>query len=700
MSRPILIPIWKKAPFSRLLLPLITGILLQWYLQISLVNIAIALVAFTAAFLLFLGFPMALRFKLQAVQGLVIQLMLLALGALITWQQDIRHQKSWYGNFYNDSCYLVVRIDEPLVEKTRSFKADAYAESIIANGQAIPCKGKLLLYFAKDSFKKELRYGDRIVIHKTLQVIKNSGNPGAFNYQRYAAFQGLFHNVYLKQNDWIVLRGNGGSNFRQFIFSARAAILAALQNSLHNKDELGIAEALLIGYTNDLDKDLVQAYSNTGVVHIIAISGMHLGLIYVLLIWIFAKIPFLNRSKILQLVLIMICLWLFSILTGASASVLRAAVMFSFIAVGKHFFKQASMYNSLAASAFLLLCYNPYYLWSVGFQLSYLAVLGIVIFQRPIYNCFYIKNKWIDKLWQLTCVSTAAQLLTFPVCIYYFHQFPNLFLFSNLIAVPLSGFILYAEILLVAFSWVSIVETWLGKLVSVSVWLMNRTILWINELPFAVWDKIPATVLSTVLLYAIIIFSGLWLINKNRHFFKPALYSLLAFFLQHAVSSWIFAHQQKLLVYHVPRYQAIDMVDGHNYMFIGDSVLLEDAVLQNFHLKPGRIAQQLNYRADSLAVVFKNGGFYQFNNKKILIIDRPIMINPTSQKMQLDLIIISGNPRVDITELAGLFSCKQFVFDGSNPAWKIERWTAQCNSLGINFHATAVTGAFIYDIGI
>lgn len=228
---------------------------------------------------------------------------------------------------------------------------------------------------------------------------------------------------------------------------------------------MGIAEALLIGHTNDLDKDLVQAYSNTGVVHIIAISGMHLALIYGLLVWLFARIPLVNKSKIAQVVLILCCLWLFSLLTGAASSVLRSAVMFTFIAVGKNLSKQSSIYNSLAASAFVMLCYNPYFLWDVGFQLSYLAVIGIIIFQKSIYKWVYIKNKWVNKIWQLMAVSLPAQVLTFPVCIYYFHQFPNLFLITNIIAVPLSGVILFAEIGLVAFSWVPLLGNYLDKIV-------------------------------------------------------------------------------------------------------------------------------------------------------------------------------------------------------------------------------------------
>jgi competence protein ComEC len=695
------IPIWKKAPFIRLLLPLMAGIILQWYLQFSLTVIVTALISFGITYFLFLLFPIALRFKIQSLQGMILQLLIVALGAWLTWQKDMHHQNNWYGNYYKEGSYLIVRIDEPLVEKNKSYKADGYVETVVQDGKAIAAKGKLLLYFSKDSFKTNLAYGDKIIIHKNLQAIKNSGNPGAFNYQRYAAFQGIFHNVFLKENDWQTLNQNSRNWFKQLIFSAREYVLGALQKNISSgKDELGIAEALLIGYTNDLDKDLVQAYSNTGVVHIIAISGMHLALIYVLLVWLFAKIPLINKSKLLQLVLILTCLWLFSILTGASPSVLRAAVMFSFIAVGKTYFKGASIYNSLAASAFVLLCYNPCYLWAVGFQLSYLAVLGIVIFQKPIYNTFYIKNKWLDKTWQLVSVSTAAQLLTFPVCIYYFHQFPNLFLISNLIAVPLSAIILYAEIILIAFSWIPFVGAWLGKLVTGLVWVMNKIILWINDLPFAVWDKIPATVLSTWLLYAIVICFGAWLLQKNKTYFRIALFAMAAFALQGIHDNWQSSKQQKIIVYNVPQHKAIDLVNGNRYQFVGDSILLEDAWLQNFHLKPGRIARQLDKRTDSLDCVFNSGMFYQFNNKKILIADKAMIFDTGTKKIDLDLLIISKNPKVDIAELAKTFNCIQIVFDASNLPWKIEKWKNECKLLNLKYHSIPETGAFTYNIGI
>lgn len=618
-------------------------------------------------------------------------------GAFVTWQKDIRHHGNWYGNYYKDSSWLVVRIDEPLIEKPKSYKADGFVEAVIENGTVTKSEGKVLLYFSKDSLLPLLHYGDKILVNKNLQEIKNSGNPGAFNYQRYAAFQQLFHNAFLKDKDYVVLNDKNVNPFKQFIFSARNSVLNILQKNIGtNKDELGIAEALLIGYTNDLDKDLVQAYSNTGVVHIIAISGMHLGLIYVMLVWIFSRMPFVKRSKVLQLILILSCLWLFSLLTGGSASVLRSAVMFSFIKIGQTFFKRSSIYNSLAASAFVLLCYDPYYLWNVGFQLSYLAVIGIILFQKPIYNRLYIKNKWLDKIWQMCAVTIAAQLLTFPVCIYYFHQFPVLFLITNLIAVPLSTIILYAEIFLIAISWIPFVGSYAGKLVQWLVWVMNKFIIWVNELPFAVWDNIPSTIVSTCLLYLLIIALSIWLMNKNKAAFKFALTCLLFFTIVQTYAKWEVQQQNKLIVYNVPKFQAIDIIQGNSYQFIGDSILLEDELLQNFHLKPARVFMQLTKRVDSLSSIVQQEKFFLLNSKRILLVDEAILFEASARKVDVDVIVISKNPKIRIAQLSAVFNCKQYVFDASNSLYRITKWKKECEALQLGCYSVPEKGAFIF----
>ncbi|MBK7884921.1 MAG: ComEC family competence protein [Chitinophagaceae bacterium] len=697
MNTPI-IPVWKKAPFLRLLLPLIAGIILQWYVQFALHYILLSVICFLIAFILFRFLPIAIRFKVKGIQGFLLQLLIIVFGLFITWQNDIRNEKNWLGNYYTDSNYIILKLNEPLVEKSKSFKAEASIASIIDGDKNISCTGKVLLYFSKDSLVNTLRYGDKILLSKPLQRIKNSGNPGAFNYERYAGFQHIFHNVFLKEKDWVKLNINEDNWFKTFIFNAKEKILRILKSNIKGDTELGVSEALLIGYKEDLDKDLVQAYSNTGVVHIIAISGLHLGLIYVMLLWLFNKIPFIKKSKIVKVIFVLTCLWLFSILTGASASVLRSAVMFTCIVIGENFAKKSSIYNSLAASAFLLLCYNPYFLWDVGFQLSYLAVLGIVLLQPPIYRCWLIKNKWLDKVWKLTAVSLAAQVLTFPVCIYYFHQFPNLFLFTNLVAVPLSSIILFVEIFLIAFAWIPAVAVYIGKVVHWLIWLMNEIILGINKLPFALWDKISANIYSTGLLYAIVIGICAWLLNKRKAYFKVSLVCLAMFFALTAFNSWGTKNQKKLIVYNVPGYQAIDIVYGNNYKFIGDSILLQDSLLQNFHLKPGRISLQLKQQVNNIPILFENGRFLQAGTKKIFILDKTLLFEQPLEKIDMDYIIISKNAKVYIEQLNKIFNCKYYIFDASNSWWRIDKWERDCEQLHLQYYSVPEKGAFEMDL--
>lgn len=597
----------------------------------------------------------------------------------------------------------MVQINEPLITKDHSFKAEGYVEGIINGKRYISCKGKLILYFLSTGRPNLLKYGDHILIHKPLQPIRNSGNPGAFDYQQYMAFQQVQQQVFLRPEDWVNVNGlTRPGRFRQFIYDARDGILSVLRKKLSGgKDELGIAEALLIGYANDLDKDLVQAYSNTGVVHIIAISGMHLGLIYVMLLWLFARIPLIKKSAIAQAILLLSSLWIFSLVTGGSASVIRSAVMFTFITLGKTILaRQTSIYASLSASAFAMLCYNPYYLWDVGFQLSYLAVTGIVIFQRPVHNMLYVKNKWLNRIWQLAAVSLAAQLLTFPACIYYFHQFPNLFLLTNIIAVPLSALILYAEIGLIIFSYLAVLGEWLGKLVSSLVWLMNQAILQINQWPFAVWDRIPATVLSTWLMYGSVILVSGWLITKNKAWLRHGLLWVLLFSSVMTYEKWRSFRQQKIIVYNIPRCQAIDLADGNAYFFIGDSLLVKNGLLQNFHLKPGRILLQLNERKTGLPTLFQHLFCYQFAGKRIVVMDRAVGKKPTGNRLRVDMVILSKNLPMSIGELQVLFDCRLYIFDGSNVAWRTEKWRKECRLMNIPSHEVARQGALVMDIGI
>lgn len=683
---------WKKAPFVKLLLSLVTGIILQWNLQTDSTAWWMALLVSFITLIGFFFIPFFKRYKLGFISGSATGILFLSVGALLALYKDIRNDLSWLGNFYQGKDGLVVTLLEPPVEKTKSVKANAAVSYLLQNGKAVPVKGTIIVYFKKDT-SLQMSYGSQIVFKKPLQEIKNSGNPGGFDYKRYALFQGITHQVYLKPEEFVVLNGKKESWVNKFIYASREWVLNILRTNIKKEKELGLAEALLIGYKDDLDQSLIQSYTNTGVVHIIAISGLHLGLIYWLLGLLFK--PLKKRKKIswLRPVFIITGLWVFSLLAGAQPSILRSALMFTCIVLGENLSKKTSIYNTMALSAFILLCFNPYWLWDVGFQLSYAAVLSIIIFMQPVYNWFYIKNKLLDFIWKLNAVTIAAQILTVPLSIYHFHQFPGSFMLTNFLAVPLSSAILMGEILLCVVSFIPAVALLVGKLLTWLIWVMNTYIEKIETLPFSLWDGLQINTLQAILLFLVATGISFWLIEKSKTGLKLGLFALLGFVALRSYSFMQTGQQQKIIVYNVPQKRAIDIINGRNYAFIGDSDLLANDFLRNFHLKPARILYRMN-AAETVPGFSVTDNYINYNGKHILLIDKSVSFAVPANKPVIDLLVISKNPKIYMAKLAQTLDIKQVVFDGSVPSWKTSYWKKGCDSLHIPWHDVTMRGAF------
>ncbi len=474
--------------------------------------------------------------------------------------------------------------------------------------------------------------------------------------------------------------------------------MSVIEEYFGKTKESSIVKALLIGYKVDLDKDLVQAYSNAGVVHIIAISGLHIGIIYGILLWLFSMLPVAKNFKGIRLILILAGLWIFALLTGGSPSVMRAALMFSFIIVGKVLDKSGSVYNSIAASAFLLLCFNPFLLWDVGFQLSYLAVLGIVVSYKPISNWFYFKNKLLQKGWQLAAVSLAAQLFTFPLCLFYFHQLPLLFLLSNLIAIPLASIILCSCLILILISPVTIVAVYFSKIVYAATWLLNHFVLWVDAVPYSVWRGISISVNETFLLYLLIVCFIFAFIRKNKMALKFGFIFAICFVSCKAFDEWKLYHQRKIIVYNIARHKAVEFIERNNFFFTGDREVLDEKVLNNYNLKPVQIALQLNNEPGKLHHLFSQNNFYQFYDSRMLMIDSAFKNYHSDKKIKINYILISKNPKVKIADIENVFDCKNYIFDASNLPWKIEQWKKECEELHLHSHSVPEQGAVVINL--
>ncbi|MGV3530624.1 MAG: ComEC/Rec2 family competence protein [Flavisolibacter sp.] len=685
--------IWHKAPFIRYTAALAAGILLQWYLSLSFVLWALLLCTGLLFTIAFFFLPIHIRFRLSFWQGVTLIILFIATGAALTWLNNPHNNKYAIQHIYQPGDALVMRLEEPLTEKQNSFSAEASFRWLKRNDSTRSVKGKAILYFKKDSAVTSLGYGSVIVFSRSLQPIKNAGNPGGFDYRRYCLFQGITHQAFLSGSDYRVLPQKDVSRFWQFIYSTRLWVRTHLKTYITGDREQAFAEAILIGYKNDLDKNLVQSYSNTGVVHIIAISGLHLGLIYALIVF-FTRPLKRKRMMWLRLLLVLTSLWMFSILAGAQPSVLRAALMFTFLSFSEVLTKKLSVYNTITASAFILLCINPFYLWDVGFQLSYAAVLGIVTFYNFFKNLIPSPNKFIGFFVSLLAVTTSAQVFTLPISVYHFHQMPLLFLFSNLVAVPLGSVILVGEVILCALAPLPWLADKAGTVLSYLIGWLNEFILWVDGFSFSVWNSLSISFPQLLLL---LVFSGaacLWMMEKQKQMLWIALYCFSAFLLLRSISLQQVYRQQKLIVYNVPRHSAVDLLSGAAYQFVGDTTLLQNELLRNFHLQPSRIL----HRVKAVEKLQPEVRQFRFGNTKVCIIDSTINVFQVCLEQTPDLVILSGNPRYRLSQLSAKMPVQQLVLDGSVPAWKAARWQHDADSLGIACHNVAEKGAFVLNL--
>jgi competence protein ComEC len=629
------------------------------------------------------------KFKWRIAAGILITISFVATGGMVSWRYNISHDPKWFGKKYVSGALLRVRLLEDPQEKPGSYKALALVESLVIAGRLERVSGKLFLYFSKDSLNKKRAAGDQLIFRNPINEIKNPGNPGGFDYKNYCFNMGITHQVYLNHTDYLFISHQQLPILQRMLGATTQMVLKSIRDYIPGEKESGLAEALLIGYKNDLDKSLVQSYTNTGVVHVIAISGMHLGLVYWLLVSLFR--PFRKIKGIGSIVpwLVIAGLWLFSLLAGAQASVLRSALMFSCIVCGEFFGRKTSIYNTLAVSAFLLVCNNPTCLHDAGFTLSYTAVLSIVLFMKPIYHQLYVKNKLLDAIWKLCAISLAAQVLTTPVSIYQFHQFPVYFLLSNLAAVPISGLIVLGEIFLCAIHAFPVLAILTGKILGMLIHLMNDCVAHVEHLPGALWYGLQISFFQSLLLYGIVFCIFYFLKQNKKTWFWFAGLLTAGFFLLRLLSSHQAASACRIVVYSVPHRSAMELFHGRESIYRGDMILNDSAAQKRFFLDPTRTL----YRV--ARTTYTNEHFFIFYKKKILVLDDRLPSMPEGQKIKIDFLIVTGAFKKDPNDIINNMAPAEVVLDAAVTNSFARRWQKACDDRSIPCRNVTTEGAFV-----
>lgn len=688
-------------PFVRLIVPFAAGIVVAmavgwdpgpvWFI----VTVAMVLAAFAIL-------KQLISFRWRWLSGVFMFFILFIAGYGLLTLYTPGSCPGHIATLENQKGIVIFRVDEPVSEKERSIRVIAVTDGIMPDSTLQLTNGRVLLYLEKDSMAASLRYGDRFIADVSLRTIDPPYNPGQFNYRRYLADRGILLQAYVSGERWKYIGKGHGNLLRRWSARVRTHLREILVSQQLPEKQLAIASAMLLGYDDLLDPELRQDFAGAGAMHILCISGLHVGIISMVAA---GMLSFLNRRKSwrkIRIILLLLIIWSYALISGLSPSVQRAATMFSFIMAGQSLERKISIYNSLAAAAFVLLVFDPYLIRAVGFQLSFLAVTGIVILYPLIYRSWIPRHRLTDKIWSLTVVSVSATVATFPLSIYYFHQFPLLFPITNLVAIPASALIIYSGMILFATHFIPVI----GSLAGAFLWLVTRvlqlSVAFIEDLSFSTIQDLYYDEFQVVLIFMLL--SGLTALIHSFHVRKLIFALFAACLLTGYTSSKRIDNlmRRELWVYNLRGSTAIGFIESKRAILLCDSALMADKGKAEFYLRNhfGMCGtdepEYLDIRTprSSFPNMIREGNYIRFGDLRILLLTDTFRWSDGLRYPNADLVLVSGNPKINISEIKERINPEKLVFDSSNAPWALNKWIKACDSLQVGYYCTEKQYAF------
>jgi competence protein ComEC len=705
---------WHQITMVRLAVSFIIGILIALALD---VNIHIPLLLSLTLFALYSLFVFWSKwfsvYKYRWIHGLIISVSLILSGYEWSIQKTGKFEQDHITNFMDDSTSVVIgTLTEPINERENSYRSTLKVTAIQQNGKWINAKGNVLIYLAKDSLAGTLAYGDEVLINASISEVRPPQNPGEFNYKYYLEKKAVYHQAFLKAGNIKVLAHNKGNPLVSYANYLQSKMLKVLKDNNIDGDEYAVVAAMLLGSRDKIDADLISAYSGSGAVHILSVSGLHVGRVYVFLNFLLFFMDRNKYSKLFKLLILLAFIWFYAAITGFSAAVLRSTTMFSFLIIGNAYNRKVNGFNTLAASLFFLLIIDPYLLIDTGFQLSYLAVIGIMAIYPGLYK-LWSPNYWLmDKIWGLICVSIAAQLVTAPLAMYYFHQFPNLFILTNLVIIPLTTLIMYVGVGFYILSFIPLLSVWVSKLLSYLVYLLNETVKFVDHLPYAVSRGISISRTDMLLMFAVVVLFLIFFYSRQKKFFFAGLFVSVIIAASALVDKTIALNNRKFIVYNINHHSVYDFIDGQQSYLIADSALLKDNKKIGFHIQnnwcalgivhnnylPINDTNSLKASKEKHEPLFIRDNFIQFREKRIAIVNNKNCNYICDTKLRTDYLIIAGNPKISIQDIAKQYTFQKIIIDSSNSLWRTNKWLEECRELNIEVWAVLKSGAFVMDV--
>ncbi|WP_340064614.1 ComEC/Rec2 family competence protein [Ascidiimonas aurantiaca] len=591
-----------------------------------------------------------------------------------TLNSSFHYSKIDQGNRAN----LLVRIESTLRPSARYYR---YKVQILQL-DSLKAEGQLLMNLLKDSIANVPVSGDLYRVGTRLLAVPPPVNPGQFDYAGYLRKQQIFHQVYVNP-DAMVKTGHARS-----LLSVAEGIRRKIQQSLQDAGFTGntkaVISALLLGERTFISRDLYENYAAAGAIHILAVSGLHVGIVLLMLNYALTPLLLLKNGQMYRLLITLVLLWFFALIAGLSPSVVRAVTMFSFVAFAMNRKKLTNTANILTVSMFFLLLINPFFLFDVGFQLSYAAVFSILGIQPLIVKVWKPKIRFIKYFWQLLTVTIAAQLGLLPLSLYYFHQFPGLFFVSNLLIVPVLGVVLSIGILVIILSVSNAMPYWLTQAYSGLIQYINYVVEWIAGKESFLFRNIPFSELDLVVSYCLLI--SVWMFFKKPSKLRSAISiaGIVSFVAVFIYQEHTHAKYNQVVIFHQSR-QSVIVFHHKKHLSIYRPNTINSRANQ-------RLVQgyQTLYRIKTTDTILT----HSFKDK-IAIIDSSAHITAIHRA---PVMVLRYSPRLNLQRLIQRYRPKIIIADGSNyPGFK-KRWQATCREENVVFHDTYEEGAFILEL--
>jgi len=625
------------------------------------------------------------------------------LGGLCIHARDVSVKKNNLARIHTGIDHYMLQVTDVPDTSGQFCKVQGKVRLVRNNGSWSKAHCKILIYLPKSTI---IQFGDILLIQGRPHSINPPLNPDEFNYQQFMRHKSILYQHFIRNGEFIKLKYRPGFSIYGISIKARNGITGIITNRFSDKLTIGIMLALLTGQRNYIDPETYDKFIDIGTVHTLAVSGLHVGIIYMFLLILFKPLNRNTWSKKISLCLKILVLLFFAFLTGLSPSVLRASLMFSIMITGKILDRNSHLLNSVFLSAFLLLCIDPYLLFDVSFQLSYSAVTSIILFQPMIYGILHSRFFLVDWAWRLTSVSIAAQLGTLPISLFYFNQLPTYFLLGNMIAIPYVTFTIITGIILIIISPIKIFSWFLVFLLEHLSNLFVNFLCLVQSLPYGIIHPIHIYSSQAVLLSAGILSLYIMIIRRK---WKIALITTSCL-LGTASTDLYFQvkHQteKKIIVYNVPGVSCIELVDGHEGILIVPDLSADQKSKIDFHtrnhiIKSERKTKMYHYAQipEKLPTVRSEGLLIcVWNGKSIVILFEKCNLYQL-RSIPVDYLIISNNI-INLKDLRELnLPLDHVIWDSSNRGYPRTSYGLPINSnkadISYSRHHVRFGGPFI-----